>query len=302
MLPVWLLLAPRDYLSSFMKIGTIAFLVVGVIVVNPDAADAGVHAVHRRRRPDRSGPLFPFAFITIACGAISGFHALIRSGTTPKMIDKESDIRPIGYGAMLMEGVVGIMALIAARAMHPGDYFAINTSPAVYADAGRCRWSTCRRSRAAVGETVAAAPAARCRWPSAWRRSSPACPGMRGLLDYWYHFAIMFEALFILTTIDAGTRVGAVPGREFLGRAYAPIRRPRLDARRDRSRPRWSSSRGPISSGPAASPRSGRCSASPTSCSRPSRWRSARPSSSTPAARATRGSRWSRCASSRSPR
>ena len=136
-LPVWLLLCPRDYLSSYMKIGTIAFLVVAVVVREPAAADAGLQrSSSRGGGPIIPGPLFPFAFITIACGAISGFHALISSGTTPKMIDRESDIRPIGYGAMLMEGLVGIMALLAAAAMFPGDYFAINTSPAVFASLG----------------------------------------------------------------------------------------------------------------------------------------------------------------------
>ena len=123
------------------------------------------------------GPLFPFAFITIACGAISGFHALISSGTTPKMIDRESDIRPIGYGAMLMEGLVGIMALHRGRAMFPGDYFAINTSPAVFAHARDPGGQPAGISKLAVGETrCRAAPAAPCRSPSAWRRSSAACP------------------------------------------------------------------------------------------------------------------------------
>src|SRR5205085_9945302 len=134
-LPVWLLLAPRDYLSSFMKIGTIALLIVGVIVVNP-VLQMPAFSQFLGGGPIVPGPLFPFAFITIACGAISGFHALISSGTTPKMIDRESDIRVIGYGAMLVEGLVGIVALIAATAMFPGDYFAINTPPAVFAHLG----------------------------------------------------------------------------------------------------------------------------------------------------------------------
>ena len=134
MLPVWLLLSPRGYLSSFTKIGTIFLLAIGVIIVNPQLQMPALSEFAGGGGPIIPGPLFPFCFITIACGAISGFHALISSGTTPKMIDKESDIRPVGYGAMLVEGVVGIMALTAAASMAPGDYFAINTTPAVYAD------------------------------------------------------------------------------------------------------------------------------------------------------------------------
>ena len=134
MMPVWLLLSPRGYLSSFTKIGTIFLLALGVIIVNPEFKMPALSEFAGGGGPIIPGPLFPFCFITIACGAISGFHALISSGTTPKMIDKESDIRPVGYGAMLVEGVVGIMALIAAASMAPGDYFAINTPPAVYAN------------------------------------------------------------------------------------------------------------------------------------------------------------------------
>ncbi len=131
-LPVWLLLAPRGYLSSFTKIGTIALLALGVMIVNPELQMPALTQFASGGGPIIPGPLFPFCFITIACGAISGFHALISSGTTSKMVDKETDIRPIGFGAMLIEGVVGIMALIAATAMPPGDYFAINVPPAVY--------------------------------------------------------------------------------------------------------------------------------------------------------------------------
>ena len=134
MMPVWLLLSPRGYLSSFTKIGTIFLLALGVMIVNPELQMPALSEFAGGGGPIIPGPLFPFCFITIACGAISGFHALISSGTTPKMIDKESDIRPVGYGAMLIEGVVGIMALIAAASMAPGDYFAINVPPAVYAN------------------------------------------------------------------------------------------------------------------------------------------------------------------------
>ncbi len=135
MLPVWLLLAPRDYLSAFMKVGTVALLVVGVTIANPVMHMPAFTEYVGGGGPIVPGPLYPFAFITIACGAISGFHALVGTGTTPKMIDKESDIRPIGYGAMLMEGLVGVMALVAASSMHPGDYFAINTPPGGIRDA-----------------------------------------------------------------------------------------------------------------------------------------------------------------------
>ena len=223
-LPVWLLLAPRDYLSSFMKIGTIALLIVGVIVVNPVLEMPAFSQFVGGGGPIVPGPLFPFAFITIACGAISGFHSLIASGTTPKMVDRESDIRPIGYGAMLMEGLVGIMSIIAASAMHPGDYFAINTSPAVFATLG-LSVTNLPALEAAVQETVAGRTGGAVSLAIGMAQIFAGLPGMRHLLDYWYHFAIMFEALFILTTIDAGTRVARFLVGEFLGRAYPPFAR-----------------------------------------------------------------------------
>jgi carbon starvation protein len=136
-LPVWMLLTPRDYLSTFMKIGTIGALVVGVIVVNPPLVAPPFSAFTAGGGPIIPGTLFPFVFITIACGAISGFHALIATGTTPKMIDKESDIRPIGYGAMLCEGMVGVMAIVAATALHPGDYYANGHRTSSLRDGGR---------------------------------------------------------------------------------------------------------------------------------------------------------------------
>jgi carbon starvation protein len=222
-LPVWLLLAPRDYLSSFMKIGTIALLIVGVIVVNP-VLQMPAFSQFTGGGPIVPGPLFPFAFITIACGAISGFHALIASGTTPKMIDRESDIRVIGYGAMLMEGVVGIVSIIAACAMHPGDYFAINTSPAVFSTLGMTV-TNLPALEAAVQETVTGRTGGAVSLAIGMAQIFSGLPGMRHLLDYWYHFAIMFEALFILTTIDAGTRVARFLVGEFLGRAYPPFGR-----------------------------------------------------------------------------
>jgi len=223
-LPVWMLLCPRDYLSSFMKIGTIAVLVVAVVIVNPELKMPAFSQFVGGGGPIIPGPVFPFAFITIACGAISGFHALIASGTTPKMIDRESDIRPIGYGAMLVEGLVGIVALIAATAMFPGDYFAINTPPAAFATLGMPVVNL-PDLQAAVGETVAGRPGGAVSLAIGIAQIFSGLPGMRGLMDYWYHFAIMFEALFILTTIDTGTRVARFLVQEFLGRFYAPMSR-----------------------------------------------------------------------------
>jgi len=224
-LPVWMLLTPRDYLSTFMKVGTIGFLVIGVILVNPQLQAPAFSQFVGGGGPIIPGPLFPFVFITIACGAISGFHGLIASGTTPKMIDKESDIRPIGYGAMLFEGLVGVMAIIAATALQPGDYFAINTSPAVFETLGL---STVHLAdlEVQVGESVVGRAGGAVSLAVGMADIFSRLPGMRGLMAYWYHFAIMFEALFILTTIDAGTRVGRFALQEFVGRAWKPFARP----------------------------------------------------------------------------
>src|SRR3954470_5796497 len=223
-LPVWMLLCPRDYLSSFIKIGTIACLVLAVIIVNPELKMEAFTRFTAGGGPIIPGPVFPFAFITIACGAISGFHALIASGTTPKMIDRESDIRPIGYGAMLMEGLVGIVALIAATAMFPGDYFAINTPPSVFAQLGIPAVNL-PQLQAAVGESVAGRTGGAVSLAVGIAQIFSGLPGMRGLMDYWYHFAVMFEALFILTTIDTGTRVARFLVQEFLGQFHAPMAR-----------------------------------------------------------------------------
>jgi carbon starvation protein len=223
-LPVWMLLTPRDYLSTFMKIGTIGALVIGVIIVNPELRAPAVSEFAGGGGPIIPGPLFPFVFITIACGAISGFHALIATGTTPKMVDKESDIRPIGYGAMLCESMVGVMALIAATALEPGDYYAINTSAATYANLGMSPVHL-PALEVAVGETVTARPGGAVSLAVGMADIFSQLPGMAGLMAYWYHFAIMFEALFILTTIDAGTRVGRFLIQEFGGRVYKPFGR-----------------------------------------------------------------------------
>jgi carbon starvation protein len=224
-LPVWMLLTPRDYLSTFMKIGTIGALIIGVIIVNPELQAPAFSQFVGGGGPIIPGPLFPFVFITIACGAISGFHALIGTGTTPKMVDKESDIRPIGYGAMLCESMVGVMALIAAASLHPGDYYAINTSPAVFSTLGL---STVNLAdlEVQVGEVVTGRAGGAVSLAVGIADIFSRLPGMRGLMAYWYHFAIMFEALFILTTIDAGTRVGRFLIQELGGRIYKPFARP----------------------------------------------------------------------------
>jgi carbon starvation protein len=302
-LPVWMLLCPRDYLSSYVKIGTIALLILGVIILNPPIQMPGVTEYIHGGGPVVKGAMFPFVFITIACGAISGFHALVASGTTPKMIDKESDCRAIGYGSMLMEGLVGITALLAACAMPQEDYVAINTNPQVAVVASATSGGTglvrsvddlakldpvmtthdrqllglrpgedaasladkkviLANALALSNRTLAAldyhvdAEAARATMlddadfarlgvkvkelPALQRQSDEVVaartggavslavgmarvfsglPGMGTLLAYWYHFAIMFEALFILTAIDTGTRIGRFLMQEFMGRA-----------------------------------------------------------------------------------
>ncbi len=221
-LPVWLLLSPRDYLSSYMKIGTIAALVIGVIVVHPDLKMPAVTQYIHGGGPIIPGKVFPFVFITIACGAISGFHSLVSSGTTPKMLSRESDARFIGFGAMLMEGLVGIIALIAASSLYPGDYFAINLTPEKFATLGMSTQNLTMLSQE-VGENVAGRPGGAVSLAVGFAQIFTAIPGMGKLMSYWYHFAIMFEALFILTTIDAGTRVARFLVQEFGGRVWKPF-------------------------------------------------------------------------------
>jgi carbon starvation protein len=223
-LPVWLLLVPRDYLSSYMKIGTIAALVIGVVLVNPELRMPSVTQFVSGGGPILSGTLFPFLFVTIACGAISGFHALVASGTTPKMIARESDTRMIGYGAMLMEGLVGIVALIAACALEPADYFAINVPPAVFETLGMTPVNLAELSRE-VGENVAGRTGGAVSLAVGFAQIFTALPGLQQFMSFWYHFAIMFEALFILTTIDAGTRVARFMVQEFGGRFWTPFER-----------------------------------------------------------------------------
>jgi carbon starvation protein len=236
-LPVWLLLAPRDYLSAFLKIGTILVLGVAIILLMPPLQMPAVTQFIDGTGPVFAGKLFPFAFITIACGAISGFHALISSGTTPKIVARESDVRLIGYGSMLSESLVGLMAMIAAATLDPGVYFAMNVGPAI------------------LGPTAESASQAIAQWGfvlqpnhmdelarqmgeatliSRTGGAPSLAVGMAGILGgvftgsglaLWYHFAILFEAVFILTTIDAGTRVGRFMLQELLGHVYEPLGR-----------------------------------------------------------------------------
>jgi carbon starvation protein len=204
-LPVWLLLAPRDYLSSYMKIGTILFIVVGVLIVNP-VIHAPALSRFTQGGPIVPGGMWPFVFITIACGAISGFHGLIASGTTPKLLDRESDARPVAYGAMLIEGLVAVVALIAASSMAEGDYFAINAAPDKFAALGMSMEHLPELSRQ-IGERLAGRAGGAVSLAVGVSQIFSGVPGLKHLIAYWYHFAIMFEALFILTTVDAGTRV-----------------------------------------------------------------------------------------------
>ncbi len=221
-LPVWLLLAPRDYLSTYVKLGTIAVLVIGVFVVHPNIQFPAVSAFIHGGGPIIKGKLFPFLFVTIACGAISGFHALVASGTTPKMLDKESDARFIGYGAMVCESLVGVLALIAACSLNPGDYFAINCPPEVFARLGLSTVNLDTFSRE-VGEKLAGRSGGAVSLAVGMAQIFRGIPGMTRLMGYWYHYAIMFEALFILTTIDAGTRVARYVLQELLGKAHRPF-------------------------------------------------------------------------------
>jgi len=237
-LPVWLLLAPRDYLSTFVKLGTIALLALGIVALRPT-----LHMPALTRFVDGSGPvfagsIFPFAFITIACGAISGFHSLIASGTTPKLIRRESEARIVGYGAMLAESTVAIMAMIAACVLQPGTYFAINSPAGVVGQAPEVAAATItawgfpvtaaemHSLAQAVGEQTlfnrtGGAPAFAVGMAHIFSNSL----GGQAVMALWYHFAIMFEALFILTILDAGTRVGRFMVQDALGHIWKPLGR-----------------------------------------------------------------------------
>ena len=223
-LPVWLLLAPRDYLSSYMKIGTMAALAFGILIVQPAVNMPLTTSFISGGGPIIPGPVWPYVFITIACGAISGFHSLISSGTTPKMIELESQTRPIAYGGMLTEGFVATMALISAIVLIPGDYFAINTHPAVFAKLNIPAVNIHHLSEL-VGMDVSGRPGGAVSLAVGMASIFSSIKGMGHLMNYWYQFVVMFEALFILTTIDAGTRVARYILQEILGTyLYAPFK------------------------------------------------------------------------------
>jgi carbon starvation protein len=221
-LPVWLLLEPRDYLSTYVKLGTIIVLVIGVFVVHPNIQFPNFTPFVHGGGPIIKGPLFPFLFVTIACGAISGFHSLVSSGTTPKMLDKETDARFIGYGAMLCESIVGLLALIAACSLSPGDYFAINTPAAVFSHLGLSTTNLDMFSRE-VGEKLAGRTGGAVSLAVGMAQIFRGLPGMARLMGYWYHYAIMFEALFILTTVDTGTRVARYVLQELMSKVHKPF-------------------------------------------------------------------------------
>ncbi len=232
-LPVWLLLAPRDYLSTFMKLGTIFLLAIAIVILRPEVEMPAVTQFVDGTGPIFGGKLFPFVFITVACGAMSGFHALISSGTTPKLLANERDIRTIGYGSMVLESFVAIMAMIAATVLEPGVFFAINTSLGAPADAVAAisSWGfpvnveQMERLAQDMGEETLFARTGGAPSLAVGMASLFGSAFGDRLLAAWYHFAIMFEALFILTTLDAGTRVGRFMLQDLLANFWRPLGR-----------------------------------------------------------------------------
>jgi carbon starvation protein len=214
-----MLLAPRDYLSTYLKICTVIALAVGIFFVMPELKMPALTQFTGGGGPVIPGNVFPYVFITIACGAISGFHAIIATGTTPKMITNERDVLFVGYGAMLTEGFVAIMALIAACVLIPADYFAINSAPAAFAKLGMPTVELDRLA-AEVQEKIQGRPGGAVSLAVGMAYIFDSIPFMKGLMKYWYHFAIMFEAVFILTAVDAGTRVGRFLLQEMFGKIY----------------------------------------------------------------------------------
>src|SRR5262249_25420102 len=236
-LPVWLLLAPRDYLSTFVKLGTVAILAMGIVMVRPTLQMPSLTRFIDGSGPVFAGNLFPFAFITIACGAISGFHSLISSGTTPKLIAREPQARMVGYGAMMAESFVGIMAIIAACTLQPGTYFAVNSGAGMVGGTPTAAVATISNWGFPVTETQMAGLAQHVGEKTLFFRTGGAPAFALGMakifsdslggkaMAIWYHFAIMFEALFILTVLDAGTRVARFMLQDALGHIWKPAGR-----------------------------------------------------------------------------
>lgn len=222
-LPVWLLLAPRGYLSTYMKVGTIGALALGIILVMPVLQMPAFSDYVNGGGPVLSGSAVPFVFITIACGALSGFHATVSTGTTPKMITNEKEMLPIGYGAMLTEAFIAMMALIAATSLHPNDYFAINSTTETFSALGLQVQELPMLSQM-VGEDLMHRPGGAVSLAVGMAHIFSKIPNMSHLMSYWYHFCIMFEALFILTLIDTGTRVSRYMVQELLGMAWPKMR------------------------------------------------------------------------------
>ncbi|WP_299087235.1 carbon starvation protein CstA [uncultured Metabacillus sp.] len=223
-LPVWLLLAPRDYLSSFMKIGVFIALIIGVFIINPSIHFPAVTEFVGGGGPILAGPVWPFISITIACGAISGFHAFVGSGTTPKMLNRWSDIKVVGFGAMLVECLVGIMALIAATALQPADYFAINSTPEVFKTLGMEVVHLPELARE-IGLDLEGRTGGAVTLAVGMTYIFTSIPWFETLSSYFFQFVIMFEAVFILTAIDAGTRVARYLIQDFFGEFYQPLKK-----------------------------------------------------------------------------
>ncbi|MDF2505059.1 carbon starvation protein A [Clostridium sp.] len=223
-LPVWLLLLPRGYLSTYMKVGVMLILVLGIILVRPTLQMPAMTQFVHGGGPIVPGKVFPFIFITIACGALSGFHSLISTGTSPKLIANEKHILPVGYGSMVIESFIALIALIAATCLPTADYFAINSTPALFAKLGMVPKELPMLSQL-VGEQLVGRPGGSVSLAVGMSYVFYKIPGLKALMSYWYHFCIMFEALFILTTIDSGTRIGRYLFQDLFGKIYKPFKK-----------------------------------------------------------------------------